>query len=443
MQQIISKFAKLNKREENKELVKHSFISLLVRLGGAAAAFLMNVVAARYLGAEQAGYFFLAVTVSTLIATIGRVGADQTILRFVSVYGQQDDWNKVHAAIRKIIGWSSILLISLTTLICVFSKQISVYLFHKPELQWPLFWCALSIPFFAIYNVHGMALQGRRKVLLSVTSLKILTPLFLMLLMFAFTPKEGTSTSIYYLIACLINLAVAHYWWKKNTPAASVKENFDSAELWKSCGPLWIVAIMNVITTWGGQFIAGIFNTPEELAQLAVARNTTLLVSFILMAVNNVSAPRFAIMYNQGKMNQLKNYAKNTTLLMTVAALPITLFIWFFPEFILSLFGKDFKDGAWLLRILAAGQFVSVISGSVGYLLNMTGHEKDMRNVMTINAILSVVLALILNPIYGAVGSALATAIGIASSNLMAVGLVKKRLGFSTISIFGFKRSKE
>jgi O-antigen/teichoic acid export membrane protein len=264
-----------------------------------------------------------------------------------------------------------------------------------------------------------------------------------MLLMVAFTPRESSSASIYYLVACFLNVALAHYWWRKNVPPATIKEDFDSAELWKSCGPLWIVAIMNVVTTWGGQFIAGIFNTPQELAQLAVARNTTMLVSFILTAVNNVSAPRFAIMYNQGKMNQLKNYARNTTLLMTLAALPITLAIWLFPEFILSLFGKDFKEGAWLLRILAAGQFVSVISGSVGYLLNMTGHEKDMRNVMTINAILSVVLALILNPIYGAIGSALGTAIGVASTNLMAVGLVKKRLGFSTISIFGFKRSKE
>jgi len=296
MPTLISKFQVLKKKEENKELVKHSFVSLLVRIGGAAAAFFMNVVAARYLGAEQAGYFFLAVTVSTLIATIGRVGADQTILRFVSVYGEQKQWNKVHAAIRKIISWSSFLLIGLTTLICIFSKQISVYLFHKPDLQWPLFWCMLSIPFFAIYNVHGMALQGRRKVLLSVTSLKILTPLFLMLMMVSFTPRDGGTASIYYLVACFLNLIIAHYWWRRNIPPATVKEDFNSAELWKSCGPLWIVAIMNVITTWGGQFIAGIFNTPQELAQLAVARNTTMLVSFILTAVNNVSAPRFAIM---------------------------------------------------------------------------------------------------------------------------------------------------
>jgi O-antigen/teichoic acid export membrane protein len=443
MPTLISKFQALKKKEENKELVKDSFVSFLVRIGGAIAAFFVNVVAARYLGAEQAGYFFLAVTVSTLIATVGRVGADQTILRFVSVYGERKEWSKVHAAMRKIIGWSTFLLIGLTALICVFSKQISIYLFHKPELQWSLFWCTLSIPFFAIYNVHGMALQGRRKVLLSVTSIKILTPLFLMLLMVAFTPGEASATSIYYLIACFLNLVLARYWWRKNIPPATAKEDLDSAQLWKSCGPLWIVAIMNVVTGWGGQFIAGIFNTPQELAQLAVARNTTTLVSFILTAVNNVSAPRFAIMYNQGKVNQLKNYARNTTLLMTLAALPITLFIWLFPEFILALFGKDFKGGAWLLRILAAGQFVSVISGSVAYLLNMTGHEKDMRNIMTINAILSVALALILNPIYGATGSALATAIAVASTNLMAVGLVKKRLGFSTISIFGFKRINE
>jgi O-antigen/teichoic acid export membrane protein len=92
-----------------------------------------------------------------------------------------------------------------------------------------------------------------------------------------------------------------------------------------------------------------------------------------------------------------------------------------------------------LLRILAIGQFISVSSGSVAYLLNMTGHEKDMRNVLTVNAVLTIVLALILNPIYGAIGSAVASAIGIASTNLMAIGFVKKRLGFTTLSIFGFK----
>ena len=144
-------------------------------------------------------------------------------------------------------------------------------------------------------------------------------------------------------------------------------------------------------------------------------------------------------MYNKGQMKELEKYVKTTTLVMTLAALPITIFLLIFPEFVLSFFGNDFTGGAWLLRILAIGQFISVISGSVAYLLNMTGHEKDRRNVLMFNAMLTIILALILNPIYGAIGSALASAIGIASTNLMALGFVKKRLGFSTIGIFGLK----
>lgn len=66
----------------------------------------------------------------------------------------------------------------------------------------------------------------------------------------------------------------------------------------------------------------------------------------------------------------------------------------------------------------------------------MTGHEKDMRNIMVLNAVLSVVLAFIFNPLLGAGGSALSTAIAVALTNLCAVVNVRKRLGFSTISLF-------
>lgn len=424
------------KKEENKELFKHSFISLLARIGGAVASFFMNVAVARYAGAEQAGYFFLAITITTLLATIGRIGADLTVLRFVSLLSSNKDWNKVHAVVKKMMSWTVWPLLLLSLLVSLFAKQISIYVFDKPQLQWPLFWTAISMPLYAAYNIHGMALQGRKKVLLSVTSLKVLTPLLFMIFIISFFPN-ATVLGIYYFIACLLNFIIGHFWWKKSIPSKTANEVFDSSLLWKSCGPLWIVAIMNVITTWSGQLIAGVFNTSEELAQLAVSRNTTVLVSFILMAVNNVSAPSFAVMYNKGQLRELKKYAQTTTLVMTLAALPITLVLLIFPVYILRLFGEDFIGGAWLLRILAIGQFISVISGSVGYLLNMTGHEKDMRNVMMLNAILSIILALVLNPIYGAIGSALATAISIASTNLMAAGFVKKRLGFSTISIFG------
>lgn len=434
---IYTRLRSLGKKEENKELIIHSLIALIVRIAGAGVAFLMNVVIARYLGASEAGYFFLAISITYVLASIARIGADQTILRFVSVHSAMSEWAHVHAVMKKMMSWTYIPLFILTTLVCLFARPISIYFFHKEELQWPLFWTSLSMPFFAGYNIHGMALQGRKKVLLSVTSLKILTPVFVISFVFVSPPVNASYVSIYYAIACLLNLFVGYYWWSRNVPAAKEKIEFDSSALWQSCWPLWITAIMQQLTIWGGQLIAGIFLNSDEVAQLAVARNTTVLVVFILMAVNNVSAPRFAAMYRQGKMTQLKNYARNSTLLMTLIALPVTLVIWFFPSFVMSLFGKDFTEGIWFLRIIALGQFINVITGSVSSLLIMSGHEKDLKNLRLINGGIAIVLAVVLTAFFGAIGSAISSAVATASFNLMTVSQVKKRLGFSTMSLFG------
>ena len=423
-------------KKENKELLVHSLLGLSLRMVGAVGTFIMNVVVARYLGATQAGYFFLAITVCTIIVAIGRIGADQSVLRFVSIYSEKKEWDKVNGAINKMMQWSLITSVILTTIVCFFSKSISIHFFHKAQLEWPLFWIGLSIPLFASFNLFSMALQGLRKVILSVIISRGL-PFLLIILALIFAPQDGATISILYFISSILTFITARYLWKRQVPFA--KGNFDASVLWSNCAPLWIVAIMEQLQTWGGQFVAGIYNTPAELAQLAVARNMTVLLTFILNGVSYASAPRFASLYSEGKSQELKKYAQHTTHLMTLLALPTVLFIWFFPGFIMSLFGKEFTEGIWLLRILAIGQFINVITGSVSYLLSMSGHGKDLRNITIINGILAVVLAFILNPTFGAIGSAIATAIAIASSNLMAVGFVKKRLGFSTLSILGFK----
>lgn len=444
MPAIIAKLKKLGKKEENKELIRHSFIALFLRVGGAGIAFLMNVVVGRSLGASEAGYFFLAVSVTTLVASIGRVGADQTVLRFVSLHASKNEWPEIHAVMKKMLSWTYLPLLFFTCIICLFAAPISTYIFHKPELQWPLFWTALTMPFFAGYNVLGMALQGLKKVGYSVTVLKILTPLSLIVLIFLWHPKNATNTSIYYGIACLINLFLGYYWWNKKTVKTSTTLSYNTATLWKSSGPLWLSAIMNQVTIWGGQLIAGIYVSSQDVAQLAVARNITILITFIMTAVNNVSSPRIVAMYQKGEINKLKSYIRNTTWLMTLVALPMTILVWFFPEFILSLFGKGFEGGIWLLRILALGQLVSVVSGVVGTLLIMTGFEKDLKNIRIFNGVIAILLAFILTPIYGAIGSAVSTAVSMALFNLLCVGYVKKRLGFSTLALlWDFKKDKK
>ncbi|MBS1746337.1 MAG: flippase [Bacteroidetes bacterium] len=430
-----NKFLAFTKKEENKELLVHSMIALIVRIAGAGSTFLMNVIIARHLGVKESGYFFLAVTIAIIVGTIGRVGADQSVLRFISIYSKEKDWEKVHGVINTLMKWG-VWVTSITAIvICIFAGFISTYFFHKPEMKYPLIWIALSVPFFACYNLFGMALQGLRKVFLSVTVLKIIAPIALIILVFVWNPTESTTASMLFFFSSIIAALISFYWWRKDIP--NVKGKFDTAILWKSSSSLWVVAIMQQLIIWSGQFIAGVFNTPQELATLAVARNTSVLITFLLAAVGYVSAPRFASMYKENKLTELERYVRNTTRLLIVTSLPIILFMWFFPNFLMSLFGKGFEGGSGYLRVLVLGQFINVATGSVGYLLTMSGHEKDMRNITIINGVLAVVLALILNPIFGAMGSAISTAIAVALSNIMAVGMVKKRLGFNPINILG------
>jgi O-antigen/teichoic acid export membrane protein len=66
---------------------------------------------------------------------------------------------------------------------------------------------------------------------------------------------------------------------------------------------------------------------------------------------------------------------------------------------------------------------VNAITGSVGYLLAMSGHEKDYCNVVLVSGSLAVILALVLTPWFGATGAAIATALAVASQNFLSMFL--------------------
>tara|TARA_R110002095_G_scaffold53761_1_gene46540 strand:- start:105 stop:689 length:585 start_codon:yes stop_codon:yes gene_type:complete len=193
---------------------------------------------------------------------------------------------------------------------------------------------------------------------------------------------------------------------------------------------------MSQMVQWSGQFMAGAYVSSEALAQLAVAQRTAMLSSFILIAVNLVVAPRFAKLYRDNDMAQLESLAIKSVKLIGLFALPVIGAMLVFPSFLMSLFGAEFTEGAALLQILAIGQFINAMTGSVGFLLMMSGHERDMRNVTLISGTLALLFTWFLTAQFGIVGAAIGTAIAVATQNLLAVYFVKKRLGFNTLAVW-------
>ncbi|MGA1863047.1 MATE family efflux transporter [Deferribacter thermophilus] len=116
------------------------------------------------------------------------------------------------------------------------------------------------------------------------------------------------------------------------------------------------------------------------------------LLIFSFMSTLKIFIPKFAEFWGKGDIKGLAKVAQQSTKLIFWTSFPILLFFLIFPKPILGIFGEEFKVGAIALMILTIGQFVNAAAGSVGYILQMTGHQKFHQNVVLIGAISNMIL---------------------------------------------------
>jgi O-antigen/teichoic acid export membrane protein len=65
----------------------------------------------------------------------------------------------------------------------------------------------------------------------------------------------------------------------------------------------------------------------------------------------------------------------------------------------------------------------------------MTGNEKALKKIFSITALINLVLSLILVEFYQEIGVAISTALSVISWNVWGMHVIKRKLGFWTISI--------
>jgi O-antigen/teichoic acid export membrane protein len=418
----------------NREVIVASAISFSVRIVAAFAGFIVSYFVAKKLGIEDSGYYFLAFSVVTLLAAISKVGLDNTVLRFIGANQGEVEDSIVSSLIKK----SMLLSLSCSAIIgCIlflFSEYIAINIFNKPQLAGVLQFMAPAIVAIAFSSLIAMFLQGMKRVISSVFILNIATNLLLVACLFLFSLESAINTAIAFSSVSFITLIIAIILLKGRLDKGTGEIKWNT--LLQSCLPLWWVVTMNQLVLWAGQIFTGIWEDGSVVAQFAIAQRIAMLTSFVLIAVNMVVAPRFAAMYKANKMEELQHLAVISVKIMTAVALPIVLIMLIFPSYLMGIFGDGFTEGTVYLQVLAVGQFVNVVTGSVGYLLSMSGHEKDLRNTTLFSGILVLFLCLTLVPVLGALGAAIATSIAVATQNLVAVFWVKKRLGFNTLRVW-------
>jgi len=180
-------------------------------------------------------------------------------------------------------------------------------------------------------------------------------------------------------------------------------------------------------------FMIGIFS--DNIADVGIyniAVRISTVTSIILFSVNSFVAPRISELYSNNNYKELNSIIRNSTRIIFIFTIPFVCTLILIPKYLLSFFGNDFIIGYKALIILSIGQFINAFSGSVGYIMQLTNHEKSFQNIVIIALLINILLNILLIPIYSINGAAFASMVSLVFWNLSCIIYIRNTMKIKT-----------
>ncbi|GAB3274040.1 flippase [Parahaliea aestuarii] len=428
--------ASLLQRIGNRDLLHRGAQAMVLKVLSSLCLLGFNLLVVHHYEPTLAGEFFLCITLVLVASQFIRFGMDNVLVKQVSVLRSSNDQQRLATLCSSALLITLIAGIALASLMYAAADWLAAALFSKPSMAPMLRLMALATPFYGVCLLLSYINQGLSRIGLHIASLNLGQVTLASLLLaggvhlaglpagielLAGSYVAGCALMMLYMLACTarqVQLGAANVRVDRVLPL--VRESF----------PLFIVALTQLVMVWSSQLFLGAWASASDVAIYTIAQRVAMVTSFVLMAVNSVVAPRFAVHYHNGEMRQLEQLSRLSLRVMLLMATPLLVAMLLFPQPILSLFGSGYASAAPVLIILALGQFVNVVTGPVGYLLQMSGHYRQVRNNTALAALTAVGLNVMLTPQYGILGAAVAAAVALSVVNLLGLWQVRRLLGF-------------
>ena len=390
-----------------------------------------TLILARLLGGKEYGILAYAISWTSLLSVPAAMGLDILLIREVARYNAQEEWADLHG----ILQWSDrVAMLSSLGLAAVFFLAIW---FLRDRLRLEVIsalWMAMALlPFLVFVLLRQGILQGLGRVIEAQIPLMLVFPalfICLVIIWYLFFGLSALSAMGLRAFAGVIAFLAGAGLLAKYLPVSVKKSRpyYHSRQWFRSALPLVFVGTAGIVNQQISTVIVGSMVGVEAAGLFDVAGKGATLVSFVLLAVNMPLAPAVADLYARGEKERLQRVVTKSARMALLGSLPVALGLIFFGRWVLLIFGREFVGGSGVIAILSGGQLINAGMGSVGVLLNMTGHEWDTAKGIGIAAMLNLMLNLILVPAWGIEGGAVANAISMGVWNILLAWWVYKRL---------------
>lgn len=410
---------------KGKGLVIFSLQGLALMLG-----FAVQIGLTRWLGLQQYGLYVYVLSIMSVLAAIAKFGQDRVITRYTGRYLVDGNERALLALNRSSFLFTGLTGIALAALISLWAYVFEV------EISWFSYAVAsLLIPTIAMNQICVASLRSLHKPMLAEGVDKLVRPSVLLVIvamaLYFGIDSRHTEAIGFQVFAALMALVIGKAFLvtalpKRNSQPPDMKD----IPVWIRAGvPFVYVHLIYAIMGSIGKVMLGNLASMDAVGIYSVAHQISMVATFGFVAIGSISLPFLSRLFAAGDMERLQaalSLSARATAVVTF--LSISLIIIFSP-FILSVFGPDFAGSRPVLYILLVGSGVNCLCGMVNAMMNFSGNSRYIVYILTGVLGANVLLNLLLIPMFGVIGAAIATAVSIVVQNLVMLYYVQRKLG--------------
>lgn len=410
-----------------------------LKIAGSGLSFGLSVMLARCLGTVGWGIYAYAMTWTNLLSIPATLGIDQLVVREMALYRVRSRQKLMAGLLR----WSnSLVLVTAIALALVAVAVVWIRPSDSNELVLAMVLAMTTLPLASLRNLRLGAMRGLDRIVLGQIPDAVLAPLITIVLTGLVYWLLPDRLNVFWvlgskIVATAVTFIVGTLWLMRSLPPAvkQIKPRYRSKSWLVSALPFMFLGTVELINSRIDIIMLGGIEGAAAVGIYVAIAGIARLTAFIHQASLGVLGPTIATLYSQGKIRQLERLIQQSILGVFTISLLVGGTVMGFSKYLLLIFGSEFVTGATAMNILIGGQIFNALTGPVGLMLNMTGHQRQTAIATALSAALNIVLNALLIPRWGIVGAAIATTVSLIAINIIKVIFMQKALNLSIYSI--------
>ncbi|MHA1559554.1 MAG: lipopolysaccharide biosynthesis protein [Alphaproteobacteria bacterium] len=404
-----------------------------IRIASAFIALGSQVLLARWMGEHQYGIFVVVWVAAILVGGFGAIGFQISPLRFIPEYIER----KKTGLLRGIVIGARLYGLAAATVIALIGVGLLLLFqdFLGEEHVMPFFLAAICLPMLALGEIQdgiARAFTWSRLAFIPTFIGRPLTIIFTMWAAMQLGAEATAATAMWATVAAcyLVALAQGLALQRRIRHVVPPGKALYRPAMWiVITAPMFLVEGFYNLMTNVDILAVGALLDPDRAAVYFATVKTLALVHFVYFAVRAAAANRFSKYHYSGDRIRMASFLRDTLHWTFWPSLAIGLGLLIVGRPLLSLFGPTFTDGYPLLFIFVIGLVVRASVGPAESILTMAGQQRICALVYASVFTLNLALNLILIPLWGISGAAIATSFSLLVEAFFLALLVYTRLG--------------